>query len=94
MFFSNAHFRRCHFIGLTYRHHRVSLSRSRSGCASARTPRAHPACAAPVPPLGRAVAYALSNWTALTESAGSGLLGPDNKTAQRAMRPMPISRSD
>ena len=43
---------------------------------------------------GAYVAYALSNWTALTESAGSGLLGPDNKTAQRAMRPMPISRSD
>ena len=48
----------------------------------------------PRSPLGRAFAYALSNWTALTVFADSGLLAPDNNTAERAMRPVAISRKN
>ena len=48
----------------------------------------------PRSPLGRAFAYALSNWTALTVFADSGQLCPDNNTAERAMRPVAISRKN
>ena len=48
----------------------------------------------PKSPLGQAVRYALSNWTALTAFIDEGQLLADNNTAERAMRPVAISRKN
>jgi transposase len=48
----------------------------------------------PKSPLGQAFRYTLSNWTALTAFIDEGLLLADNNTAERAMRPVAISRKN
>lgn len=48
----------------------------------------------PKSPLGQAFRYTLSNWTALTAFVDEGLLLADNNTAERAMRPVSLSRKN
>jgi transposase len=48
----------------------------------------------PKSPLGQAFGYTLSNWAALTAFIDEGLLLADNNTAERAMRPVAISRKN
>jgi transposase len=45
-------------------------------------------------PIGEAVAYALSNWSALTRFLGAGFLSIDNHAAERAMRPVAVGRKN
>lgn len=45
-------------------------------------------------PLARAMAYTLSNWAALTVFLGNGIVEVDNGHAERAMRPVAISRNN
>jgi hypothetical protein len=48
----------------------------------------------PKSPLGQAFGYTLSNWAALTAFIDEGLLLADNNTAERAMRPVALSRKN
>ena len=53
-------------------------------------------CAAVLPksPLGKAIAYTLKNWIALTRYLGNGILDIDNNAAERLMRPITIGRKN
>lgn len=55
---------------------------------------AHAPTLLPKSPLGKAFAYTLSNWTALTVFVEDGMLAADNNLAERAMRPVAISRKN
>lgn len=44
--------------------------------------------------LGKAVAYTLSNWPALTAFLDEGMLAVDNNASERAMRPIALSRKN
>jgi len=46
----------------------------------------------PKSPLGRAIQYTLSNWTALTRYLANGILDIDNNKAERLMRPVAVGR--
>jgi hypothetical protein len=48
----------------------------------------------PKSPLGQAFRYSLSNWKALTAFVDEGQLLADNNTAERAMRPVALSRKN
>jgi transposase len=48
----------------------------------------------PKSPIGQAIAYALSNWTALTRYAADGRLAIDNNAAERALRAVVIGRKN
>ena len=50
--------------------------------------------ALPRSPLGEAVAYALSNWNALTVYAENGALAIDNNAAERDIRPTTVGRKN
>lgn len=54
----------------------------------------HVAALLPQSALGKAVAYTLSNWQALTAFVDEGMLAVDNNTSERAMRPIAISRKN
>ena len=43
---------------------------------------------------GRAIAYALKNWTALTRHCGDGDLSIDNKVTERSLRGFAIGRNN
>ena len=43
-------------------------------------------------PLGRAIAYVLSNWQALTRFTENGILAPDSNLVERAIRPIANGR--
>jgi hypothetical protein len=44
--------------------------------------------------LGKAVAYTLSNWQALTVFLDEGMLQADNNASERAIRPVAVSRKN
>ena len=48
----------------------------------------------PKGPLGRAIAYARSNWAALTRYLDEGYLGIDNNPAERALRCVAVGRKN
>lgn len=48
----------------------------------------------PSGPLAKAMAYTLTNWGALTVFLTEGMLEADNGTAERAMRPVAVSRKN
>jgi transposase len=48
----------------------------------------------PKSPIGEAIAYARSNWTALTRFLEAGFLSIDNNAAERAMRPIALGRKN
>jgi transposase len=48
----------------------------------------------PKSPIGEAMAYARSNWTALTRYLDAGFLSIDNNAAERAMRPIALGRKN
>jgi transposase len=48
----------------------------------------------PKSPIGEAIAYARSNWTALTRFLDAGFLSIDNNAAERAMRPIALGRKN
>jgi transposase len=50
--------------------------------------------ARPKSPIGQAIAYARSNWTALTRYLDAGFLSIDNNAAERAMRPIALGRKN
>lgn len=48
----------------------------------------------PKSPIGEAIAYARSNWVALTRFLDAGFLSIDNNAAERAMRPIAVGRKN
>jgi hypothetical protein len=48
----------------------------------------------PKSPIGQAVGYARSNWAALTRYLEAGYLAIDNNAAERALRPVAVSRKN
>ena len=50
--------------------------------------------ALPKSPLGKAIAYALDQWTALTRYLGDGVLAIDNNAAERDLRAVAIGRKN
>jgi len=48
----------------------------------------------PQHPLGRAVSYALNQWTVCTRYADSGILPIDNNLAERSIRPVALGRKN
>ncbi len=48
----------------------------------------------PKSPIGEAIAYARSNWTALTRYLDASFLSIDNNAAERAMRPIALGRKN
>jgi len=48
----------------------------------------------PKSPMGGAIAYGLSNWTALTRYTEDGDLAIDNNAAERALRPVTLGRKN
>ena len=50
--------------------------------------------ARPKSPIGQAIAYARSNWTALTRYLDAGFFSIDTNAAARAMRPIALGRKN
>lgn len=48
----------------------------------------------PRSPMGQAIGYCLSNWTALTRYTDSGILNIDNNIAENAIRPIVLGRKN
>jgi transposase len=48
----------------------------------------------PKSPIGQAVGYARSNWPALNRYLEAGYLAIDNNAAERALRPVAVSRKN
>jgi hypothetical protein len=48
----------------------------------------------PKSPIGQAISYALSNWTALARYPEQGYLAIDNNLAERTLRPCAIGRKN
>jgi transposase len=48
----------------------------------------------PKSPIGEAIGYARSNWTALTRYLDAGFLSIDNNAAERALRPVAVGRKN
>ena len=48
----------------------------------------------PKSPLGEAISYARSNWTALTRYTEQGYLSIDNNASERAMRNVVVGRKN
>jgi hypothetical protein len=48
----------------------------------------------PKSPMGQAVGYARSNWAALNRYLEAGFLAIDNNAAERALRPVALSRKN
>lgn len=56
--------------------------------------RGHAPTLLPKSPLGEAVHYTLSNWTALNAFVEHGVLEADNNVSERAMKPVALSRKN